>query len=435
VATTEQKPTTRVLDSARRPRLHLVYSGEHVVMPPRVFGPLRGAVPIGREVASGIVLDGDKRASRHHATLHSSPTGALRLVDEQSRNGTLVNGVRISEQVLADGDVINVGDSYLVVREQSGEVDDAAIPALLGWGPAMRAVRSAIARAAPAAVTVLILGESGCGKELVARALHERSRAGGPFVAVNCAAIPESLAESQLFGQLAGTFTGGAARPGFFRAADGGTLFLDELGEMPAAIQPKLLRALQDRAVVPVGGTAPVPCDVRVVAATNRNLRADVDAGRFRGDLYARIAELVLGIPPLRERREDVLGLLLHALGDPGARIAPSLAEALLAHPFPFNVREVQAIATQLKLRGAASAPYERGLIDELLPAPATAIADAAETAEPDDDRGPPGRDELEALLRRHRGVVADIARAMNRSRKQVYRWLAHHGLDAGNFR
>ena len=436
VATTQEKTPASMIDAARCLRLHLVYSGDHVVVPPRVYGSLRGAVPIGREVDRGIVLDGDLRASRHHATLHAGPTGTQRLVDEGSRNGTLVNGVRVSEQLLTDGDVLAVGDSFLVARAGPADAGDAAVPELVGWGPGMRAVRAAIARVAPAAFTVLILGETGCGKELVARAVHDRSRGGGPFVAVNCAAIPESLAESQLFGQLAGTFTGGVARPGFFRAADHGTLFLDELGEMPPAIQAKLLRALQDRAVLPVGATSPVPCDVRVVAATNRNLRADVDAGRFRADLYARIAEYPLAIPPLRERREDVLGLLMHALGDPAARLAPSLVEAVLGHAFPFNVREVQALAMQLRMRGTPGVPHERALVADLVgEAPGPSAAAESGAAEPDDDRRPPGRDELESLLRQHRGVVADIARAMRRSRKQVYRWLAHHGFDASRFR
>ncbi len=441
MATTEQKTPALALDAIRRPRLHLVYTGEQVVAPPRILGPLRGATPIGREVEVGLRLADDRKASRHHATIHASPTGALRLVDEGSRNGTLVNGVRITEQVLRDGDVIAIGDSYLIVREQAAEVADAAIPELIGHGPALRALRATIARLAPSLTTVLVEAETGCGKELVARALHALGRPGGPFVAVNCAAIPESLAESQLFGQLAGTFTGGVARPGWFRAADGGTLFLDELGDLPLAIQPKLLRALQDRAVVPVGATAPVPCDVRIVAATNHDLRAAIDAGRFRADLYARLAEHPLTIPPVRARREDVLALLLAALGAP-RRLAPSLVEALLAHPFRWNVREVQTLAAQLRQRTAPDAVLDLAAVADLLaPAPAapTASAPTPAPATPaptsDDDRPPPTRAELEALMRAHRGVVADVARVMGRSRKQVYRWLAQHGLDAGTFR
>ena len=443
MATTEQKIPAAFADRQRRPRLHLVYSGDEVVVPPATFGPLTGATPIGREVVRGIALSGDRKASRHHATLHAGPTGALRVVDERSRNGTVVNGVKISEAVLADGDVLVVGDSYFVVRDQAGEVGDAEVAALIGFGPAMRAVRAQVAQVAPTPATVLVLAETGCGKELVARALHDRSRRAGPFVAINCAAIPESLAESQLFGQLAGTFTGGVARPGLFRAADGGTLFLDEVGELPPAIQPKLLRVLQDRMVLPVGATTPVSCDVRVVAATNRDLRAEVAAGRFRADLYARLAEHPLSIPPLRARREDVLGLLLHALGTPAPRLTSTLVEALLAHPFPFNVREVQSLASQLRLRAQPGEALALELIRDQL-APVIAAPTAAPTAAPaptatapdDDEREPPpDRATLEALLRSHRGVVANVARAMRRSRKQVYRWLELHGLDVAAFR
>ena len=454
MATTEQKTPAVVIDAQRRPRLHLVYSGDEAIVPPAVFGPLRGATPIGREIVAGIALPRDRKASRHHATLHASPTGALRVVDERSRNGTLVNGAPVADAPLVDGDVLTIGDSFLVVRDQLGDVDDASVPTLVGHGPAMRGVRAAIARLAPTSTTVLILAETGCGKEVVARALHDRSRRDGAFVPVNCAAIPESLAESQLFGQLAGTFTGGVARPGLFRAADGGTLFLDEVGELPPAIQPKLLRVLQDRMVLAVGATTAVGCDVRVIAATNRDLRAEVEAGRFRADLYARLAEYPLTIPPLRARREDVLALLLHALGEPRPRLTPALVEAVLGHRFPFNVREVQTLAARLRLHASGAALLDVELVRDQLGAVAPAASPSAAVVggpkagaitpapspaggdEPDDDREPPpGKAELEALMRAHHGVVANVARAMRRSRKQVYRWLELHGLDAARFR
>ena len=280
-------------------------------------------------------------------------------------------------------------------------------------------------------------------------------------MAVNCSAIPESLAESQLFGHLAGAFSGAVARPGLFRAAEGGTLFLDEVGELPQAIQPKFLRVLQDRMVLPVGGTTPVACDVRIVAATNRDLRGAVDEQRFRGDLYARLAQHTLAIAPVRERREDILLLLMNALGEPQPRLAPSLAEALLLYDYPFNVREIQSIAAQLRLHGAGVDVLGLELVEEALsrrgavqaptsggpsgPVGGTAAprgggataasaedeADgAAEEREP-----PPDRARLEALLREHKGVVADVARAMGRSRKQVYRWVVQQGLDVAKFR
>jgi len=436
-ATTEDKPV--VFDRLAVPSFTLcaVYSGEEVLLPPEIHTVGRGMTQIGRQVEGGISLVRDRRASRVHATLHGGPTGTLRIVDEKSRNGTLVNGRRVSEALLADGDVINIGDSYLVARRVPRELGDAPVPSMIGISPVMRAARAALAEAAPTTAVVLLLAESGCGKEVAARALHELGRPGGPFVAVNCSAIPESLAESQFFGQVAGAFTGAAARPGLFRAAHGGTLFLDEIGDLPLAIQPKLLRVLEDRAVLSVGATTPISVDTRIIAATNRDLAGDIAEHRFRGDLYARLAQLEVRLRPLRDRREDVLLLLVHALGESSRRITPRLAEALLLHPWPFNVREVLAVAQQLRIRAAGAEVLDLPLVEDRLISPAPpADGAAADAAGDDDDGGPaPDRAGLEALLRAHRGVVSEVARATHRSRKQVYRWITHHGLDLDRYR
>ncbi|WP_437831009.1 sigma 54-interacting transcriptional regulator [Sorangium sp. So ce1153] len=455
-ATTEEKPPVVRRGLPQVFRLRLVYSSHDILNPPVLFTPSRGATPMGRDVRSGIPLPRDGRASRLHATLHADALGRLRVVDEQSRNGTYVNGQRVDEALLEDGDVLSIGDSYLVVRAEPEHQADAPVPSLLGDAPSMRALRAAIHRVGPTAVTVLLLAESGCGKEVVARAVHDASRRRGPFIAVNCSAIPEGLAESQLFGHLANAFSGAVARPGLFRAADGGTLFLDEVGDLPQAVQPKLLRVLQDRMVLPVGATVPVACDVRIVAATNRDLTADIAAHRFRGDLFARLSEFPLGIAALRERREDILLLLEHALGAPRPRISPALAEALLLHPWPFNVRELFALAAQLRIRGGEAEVLDLELVADRLEPPSSAapaasrpttapdrrlpsdrVASSEEEArrEAEEREPPPDRAQLEELLRAHRGVVADIARAMRRSRKQIYRWIAHHNLDVQRFR
>ncbi|WP_437956894.1 sigma 54-interacting transcriptional regulator [Sorangium sp. So ce119] len=457
-ATTEERAPVIRRGPAQVFRLRLVYSSDDILSPPALFTPSRGATPVGRDVQSGIRVPRDGRASRLHATLHSDALGRLRVVDEKSRNGTHVNGQRVDEALLEDGDVLSIGDSHFVVRAEPERQPDAPVPSLLGDAPSMRALRAAIHRVGPAAVTVLLLAESGCGKEVVARAVHDASGRRGPFVAVNCSAIPEGLAESQLFGHLANAFSGAVARPGLFRAADGGTLFLDEVGDLPQAVQPKLLRVLQDRMVLPVGATAPVACDVRIVAATNRDLTADIAAHRFRGDLFARLSEFPLGIAPLRARREDILPLLEHALGAPRPRISAPLAEALLLHPWPFNVRELLALAAQLRIRGGEADVLDLELVaDRLSPSPPAGAAaaprgtssgppapppDRRAPAEDEEERGetderepPPDREQLEALLRAHRGVVADIARAVRRSRKQIYRWISHHGLDVQRFR
>ena len=451
VTTTEDQPV--VIDRPAAPifKLYVVYSGKDVLVPPEVYTPRRGATRIGRGIEDGISLPRDRRVSRIHATFHKDPAGKLHIVDEGSRNGTLVNGCRKSEAPLGDGDVIAIGDSYLIVRAMPPELRDAPVPALVGISPTTCAARAAVFEAGPTTATVLLLAESGCGKEVAARALHEISRRSGPFVAVNCSALPESLAESQLFGQVTGAFTGATARPGLFRAAHGGTLFLDELGDLPLAIQPKLLRVLEEHAVLPVGATETIPIDVRVIAATNHDLGAGIAQQRFRGDLYARLAQLEIRLRPLRDRREDVLLLLAHALGANTTRLTPRLAEALLLHDWPFNVREVFSVAQQLQIRAAEAELFDFPLVadrigpstapanlEQLQPASvvSTTLPARGSEANCDNDReSVPSRADLEAMLEAHHGVVAAIARMVRRSRKQVYRWISSHGLDIRQYR
>jgi two-component system response regulator HydG len=242
---------------------------------------------------------------------------------------------------------------------------------ILGESPAMMAVGEIVARVADTEVSVLVAGESGSGKELVARALHARSRrATGPFVAVNSAAIPEALIESEFFGHAKGAFTDArAARPGLFAQAHGGTLFLDEIGELPLALQPKLLRVLQERVVRPVGGTEEVPCDVRLVTATNRDLEHAVRRSEFRDDLYFRINVVRIDVPPLRDRGNDVLALAQHfltrcaaATGKPVVGLSPAVAHCLLRHPWPGNVRELQNCME----RAVVFARYDEIVVDDL---------------------------------------------------------------------
>jgi two-component system response regulator AtoC len=242
---------------------------------------------------------------------------------------------------------------------------------LVGESEAMRRVYDLIERIADSEVSVLVTGESGTGKEVVARALHERScRAKRPFVAINCAAVPEALLESELFGHVRGAFTDAKeARQGLFQNASGGTLFLDEIGEMPLTLQPKLLRALQERSVRPVGGTHETPFDVRVVAATNRDLEDDIEQRRFREDLYFRINVVQLPLPPLRARGADVLLLAQHFLSRFASRagksvvgISAAAAERLVAYAWPGNVRELQNCLE----RAVALTRYDHVAIDDL---------------------------------------------------------------------
>jgi DNA-binding NtrC family response regulator len=319
-----------------------------------------------------------------------------------------------------------------VVRFEDPRQLDAPVAGLRGNSPAMQGLRVAILRAAPRDATVLITGESGVGKELVARAVHDHSKKSGPFVAINCTAITEGVADSQFFGHKAGAFTGAAStHDGFFRAAEGGTLFLDEVGDMALGIQPKLLRALETGTVVPLGATQPVPFHARVVAATNANLEEAVEEGRFRADLYARLAQIILPVEPLRARREDILLLLAPHLGN-APPLAPELVEALLLSAWPRNVRELIAIATQLAIWGEGHERLELELVRDRLPLsePAGPISD-----EPSTGAGVPEKDELMTLLAAHGGNVAAVAKQVGRSRAQVYRWLERHGLDVAHFR
>jgi DNA-binding NtrC family response regulator len=245
-------------------------------------------------------------------------------------------------------------------KPQAGAREIAAVEAqIVGSAPAMIEVYKTVAQVAPTTATVMIVGESGTGKELVARAIHAKSpRATKPFVAVNCAALPESILESELFGHEKGSFTGAAAtKRGLFEEATGGTLFLDEVGDISPKMQVQLLRVLQENEIRRVGGTEVIKVDARVVAATNRDLKADVAAGRFREDLYFRLQVVTVRVPPLRERRQDIKLLIHHFLAKhaerlkrPIPRVAEEALQALEAYGFPGNVRELSHLVERAML-------------------------------------------------------------------------------------
>jgi transcriptional regulator with GAF, ATPase, and Fis domain len=313
---------------------------------------------------------------------------------------------------------------------------------LVGKSWPMVALRAEVAEIAPTGRPVLVLGETGAGKELVAQALHRGSGRAGAFVPVNCAALPEQLAESELFGYVRGAFTG-AREPsdGLFGAADGGTLFLDEIGEIAAPLQAKLLRALATGEVRRVGETQARHVDARIVAATNVDLAEAIEDGAFRADLYARLLGTVLRAPPLRERREDVLALVAHFLRLEDAEVAVHVdaAEMLLVHRWPFNVRELEQV-----IRSAAPKARAAGLLEpQHLPSSfALRVSDAQEAAPAEApialrvarDRMPTGP-ELELVLRHFDGNIARVAEYFARDRKQIYRWAQRLGVGIGEFR
>lgn len=308
---------------------------------------------------------------------------------------------------------------------------EAAGAELIGDSPAMERVRELIAEVAPTEVTVLIQGETGCGKELVARAIHGASRrARGRLVAVNCAAIPETLLEAELFGHRRGAFTGAEqARDGKFVTAHGGTLFLDEIGELPLGLQPKLLRVLEEGAVTPLGADAPRPVDVRVLAASHRHLKAEVEAGRFRADLYYRLHVVPIDIPPLRQRREDIPALVHHLLPRLAARhgrvvrdIPPQVMEWLQAQPWPGNVRELENTLERMVVlarEGVVQIPADGTAAGGLAPffAEKRRLLEAFE------------REYLTRALAYAGGHLGVVARLTGISPRQLYNLLRKHGL------
>ncbi len=321
-------------------------------------------------------------------------------------------------------------------EKKSAQLVERLTPSLVAEGPKMKALLEAAARVARTDASVLLLGESGTGKSQLARHIHFAShRAGGPLMEVHCAAMPETLLESELFGYVRGAFTGADSnKEGHLARADGGTLFLDEIGEVSANTQVKLLRFLQEREFVPVGSTQPKKVDVRVIAATNRDLAAAVKAGQFREDFFYRLNVVSLELPPLRERREDVLALaerLLAAQGLPREKLSAAARERLLAHPWPGNIRELEnALARAVILSGEAEIGPE---LFGFEPGPKGGRSAADLLCEGFNLDGLE-RDVIYAALERSGGNKAAAARLLGITRRRLYsrlESLAHKEADA----
>lgn len=320
---------------------------------------------VGRGQTADIKLS-DASISQFHAELRVTQQG-ISVMDLNSTNGTWLGGVRLERATIPAGTLLSIGQTVLRVDLARFSEEKAEPPSgfdkLVGSSPAMRSLYLLLARLARTDLSVVLQGETGTGKEEVARALHRQSaRCQGPFVVLDCGALPETLAESILFGHERGAFTGAYDRRiGLFESAHGGVLFMDEIGELPLSLQPLLLRALQQREITPLGSTRPRRFDVRIICATWRELRALVNQGRFREDLFYRIAQSVVQIPSLTERREDISLLVEHFLrslprGAPAARSFSEGALALLAErPFPGNVRELRNIVERAALLAEAS--------------------------------------------------------------------------------
>ncbi|WP_437283284.1 sigma 54-interacting transcriptional regulator [Sorangium sp. So ce375] len=395
-------------------------------------------VVVGRDPSCGVVVD-DPEVSSTHCDLRAEGPGVL-VRDLGSKNGTFVSTVRIREAILTAACAIQVGSSVLSFEPLDKErVDvgfDESFGPLIGASPRMRHLFRLLREVAATELSLLITGETGTGKELAAQAIHDGSgRRGGPFVVVDCASLPGALAESFLFGHERGAFPGAnERRSGAFHEANGGTIFLDELGELPPDLQPKLLRVLTEQKVKRVGSRIYEPVDVRIIAATRRDLGRSMNTGRFRSDLFFRIAQMRIELPPLRERREDIPLLVesvCERLGCPerALEMVNLITTTLGQHDFPGNVRELMNVTSV-----AASLPPGAEAIASILP-----LEGGGDVVVPTSAFGEAKRSAVAAfeqryfseLIRATGGNVSEMARRAGMERHHVRMFLRKHGLTA----
>jgi DNA-binding NtrC family response regulator len=411
-----------------------------------IDGPERGlvrrvetAVVIGSDPSCDLVLR-DETASRRHCSVSLGPRGFL-VRDLGSRNGTVFEGAHVREVAVPPGAILRVGRTHLALSVPGDSTgmepsDRRQFGRLVGDSLAMRVLFAWLERAAEVDTTVLLGGETGTGKDLAARSLHEQGRrAGGPFEVFDCGAIAPGLVAAELFGHVRGAFSGATSnRAGLFERAHGGTIFFDEIAELPLDLQAAFLRVCEARTVTRLGSTSPVPVDVRIIGASLRDLAAEVVAGRFREDLYYRLQVLPITVPPLRERRVDLPLLcrdLLTELGvpDPGPIGGPNL-ERLAAHSWPGNVRELRNILEAALARAKALVRFSELPIEiEGAPPVPAAAPDGSFQELKKEAVARFEREYLAELLRNHDGNVRRAARASGIERMQLKRLLRKHGL------
>jgi DNA-binding NtrC family response regulator len=364
--------------------------------------------------------------SKQHFLVTAKRT-AIECADLGSTNGTFVNSEPIRSVALTNGSIVRAGDTLFVLTA----------------GTSRRDTEHQATRCAATLFPILLQGETGTGKEVMARKIHSKSRRHGPFVPVNCATLSKELVAAEMFGHAKGAFSGAtAARLGLFRAAEGGTLFLDEIGELPLELQSALLRVLEDRHVRPVGSDQEVPIDVRVICATHVDLRAAIREQRFRADLYARISHIVLTMPPLRQQRETILALASEF--SHGAAFTANAAEALLLWDWPRNVRELRSVievAAQLgsdpgRIHLADLTAQMRALGNPLrVRSKSRSLAPPRPEPETDQHELADRRAQLLEMLEVSTGNVSQVALQLGKPRAQVYRWAKALGIDVANFR
>jgi transcriptional regulator with GAF, ATPase, and Fis domain len=402
-------------------------------------------VRIGAGRGNDLLLD-NLTVSSAHAEIHATPQG-LKVKDLGSTNGTSVNGVRVLEAFLEDGCTVGIGEVALELRLGKDKItqpmsEATELNGAVGTSPAMRAIFSRIQRVAQTDATVLIHGETGTGKEVVAWSIYEASkRKDGPFVVVDCGGIAPTLIESELFGHEKGAFTGAHQRRiGAFERANGGTLFLDELGELSLELQPKLLRALERREVQRLGADKPTSVDVRIIAATNRDLRGMVARGEFREDLYYRLAVVTLELPPLRERKEDIPLLVDHFLAGMNVdrkALPEGAMERFVEHSWPGNARELKnaveraVVLGETKFLGQPSA--EGAPVSSTGGDGASYAIDATQPYKDQKAKVVADFEEryVRLLMKEHHGNVSAAARVAGIDRMSLHKILARYGLDA----
>ena len=420
--------------------LALVWVFPRTGLPPvALHAPGDFELVLGRDPAAAIRLDGNDVSRRHAAIKRIAPDPIPFIVDLDSRNGVRVNGRAVTSAPLGRGDVVRVGGWVGVIASAPGQFGEIG-PGLLG-GTVLRIAVAPLRQAAESNLTIILEGETGTGKEIVARSVHAWSQRSGPLVAVNCAALPEALAEGELFGYRRGAFTGAdRASPGFFRSAQGGTLLLDEVSDLPLPLQAKLLRVLQEGEVQPLGETRPVPVDVRIVVASQQPLMDAVKQGRFRADLLARLDGITVRLPPLRQRKEDVPHLFSHMLRELTGGRAPAVegdvVERLCTHDWPFNVRELVQLVRQLLVLHPKDSLLHASHLPDRIGLRASDSAQGRAAGKPVVRAEPtPGGDavELPALLVALRASGGNVARAsamLGITRQRAYRLMEGHAVD-----
>jgi transcriptional regulator with GAF, ATPase, and Fis domain len=449
-----REPVLKTVFVAGRPTARHLRKGRLVV----VDGPMAGKsvdierqrVRVGRSVVNDLAID-DTSVSGTHVEIRSTEDGIV-LLDMGSTNGTWAGDVRLQKGLLTRGASFRVGNTTLRYESLDDVVEiplhgEDHFGGVLGSSVPMREIFATLARVAPSDLTVLIEGETGTGKEVVARAIHDTSgRAKGPFVVLDCSAIAKNLSESELFGHEEGAFTGAVGRhQGAFERADGGTIFLDEIGELPQELQPKLLRVLENRELRRVGGTKTIRIDVRLLAATNRDLRAMVADGGFREDLFFRLSVIHAGLPPLRDRADDIPLLLDHFLrqlrnprfGGQTFTVSGEGVTRLKAHAWPGNIRELRnVIERAVSLADGTHLGPDDLFFDKSRSMPASAAAGAPiylerafKEAKQEVVDGWEAR-YLKALFEAHGGNISAGARASGLTRFHLRELLKKHGLS-----